>query len=89
MIKQKNIPLNKKKIKTIIFNDFWINKNYYLLFVAIIVLILGYYLMSFEPWDNFISLNISPLVLLFSYVIIIPLSIFLRFKKKEDDFRNS
>lgn len=74
---------SKSKKNLIVFYDYWNLKNYFLLLVGIIVLILGYFLMSIDPWDNFLSLDVSPVVLLIAYLIIIPLAVLLNFKKPE------
>jgi len=67
------------------FKDYWNRFNYILLFAGIAALILGYFLMTIGPWDNPISLSISPVVLLIGYLIIIPLAIlFIPSKKKKD-----
>lgn len=74
---------SKLKKNLIVFHDYWNSKNYFLLFLGIIVLTLGYFLMSIGPWDNFLSLDVSPVVLLIAYLIIIPLAVLLNFKKSE------
>ena len=63
------------------FKNYWGKENYILLIVGIAVVFVGFYLMSFGPWDNPISLTISPLVLLVAYLVIFPLSIFYKKKK--------
>ncbi len=57
------------------FKDYWERPNYILILAGIGALILGYFLMTMGPWDNPISLSISPIVLLIGYLIIIPLAI--------------
>jgi len=81
----KKVVEQKSKLKKnlIVFYDYWNSKNYFLLFLGIIVLTLGYFLMSISPWDNFLSLDVSPVVLLIAYLIIIPLAVLLNFKKPE------
>jgi hypothetical protein len=81
----KKVVEQKSKLKKnlIVFYDYWNSKNYFLLFLGIIVLTLGYFLMSIGPWDNFLSLDVSPVVLLIAYLIIIPLAVLLNFKKPE------
>jgi len=66
------------------FQEYWTNRNYIYLLGAIAILIIGYLFMAQAPWDGFISLTLSPIVLLVAYVIIIPLAILLKsssFKK--------
>ena len=65
------------------FRNYWDRSNYLLLGVGLLVLVIGFYLMTFGPWDNVISLSISPIVLLIAYIIIFPLSIL--YKKKKQD----
>lgn len=62
------------------FKDYWTKENIIFLSIGIVLLIIGYWLMSLPPWDNPIALNLSPIVLLIAYLIFIPLSIF--YKKK-------
>lgn len=62
------------------FNIYWEKKNYYLFVIGLIVTIIGFYFMTIGPWDSFSSLVISPILLFIAYVIIFPLSIFLRKK---------
>lgn len=71
-----------KKTSVSPFNIYWEKKNYYLLVLGLIVTIVGFYFMTIGPWDSFSSLVISPILLFIAYVIIFPLSIFLR--KKSD-----
>lgn len=71
-----------KKTSVSPFNIYWEKKNYYLLILGLIVTIVGFYFMTIGPWDSFSSLVISPILLFIAYVIIFPLSIFLR--KKTD-----
>ena len=57
------------------FQEYWTKKNYLLLGSGLAVLILGYFLMAQAPWDGFASMNLSPIILLVAYLVIIPLSI--------------
>lgn len=66
------------------FKNYWKKDNYILLGAGIFVLIAGFYLMTFGPWDNPISLTISPIVLLVAYLIIFPLSILYKKKKNSE-----
>lgn len=76
-------PRSKKQIKLAEspFNNYW-NKNNYILFGSGIgIILLGFFLMAQGPWDNPLSLTVSPLVLLFAYLIVFPLSILYKRKK--------
>lgn len=76
----------RKKVKsskiTLIspFKDYWKKENIIFLSIGMILLVIGYWLMARDPWDNPISLTLSPIVLLSAYLIFFPLSIF--YKKK-------
>lgn len=76
----KNIKTIKetKKSFTSPFQEYWTKKNYFLLGTGLAVLILGYFLMAQAPWDGFFSLNLSPIILLIAYLVIIPISILLK-----------
>lgn len=71
---QKSIKETKKTFSSP-FQEYWTKMNYILLFGSVLILILGYFLMSQSPWDGFTSLTLSPIVLLIGYVVIIPLAI--------------
>jgi len=80
-IKKKTIR-QTKKTSVSPFNIYWEKKNYYLLFLGVLVTIVGFYFLSMGTWNSFSSLIISPILLVLAYIIIFPLSIFLR-KKSE------
>ena len=63
------------------FKNYWEKSNYLLLGLGLIVLVIGFYLMTFGPWDNPVSLSLSPVVLLIAYLVIFPLSILHKKKK--------
>ena len=72
---------NLKKSKFISpFKSYWNKENYIFLGIGILLLILGYVIMAQGEWDNPLSLNLSPILLLIAYIIIFPLSIF--YKKR-------
>lgn len=66
------------------FNIYWGKNNYFLLIAGIVVAIIGYYLMSIGPWNSNESLVYSSIILFIAYVIIFPLSIVYRSKKKKN-----
>lgn len=72
----------KKLKKDSPFKNYWENTNYILLGVGVFILVVGFYLMTFGPWDNPISLSISPIVLLLAYLIVFPISILYKKKKR-------
>lgn len=70
-----------KKILVSPFKDYWNKTNYIIFSVGILILLFGFFLMGQGPWDNPLSLSISPIVLLLAYLVIFPLAIFYRRKQ--------
>ena len=55
------------------------NKFNYLIFgIGVLTIMLGYLLMSTGKVDSFQSIRLSPFLLFIGYVVLIPLSIFLK-----------
>lgn len=50
-------------------------RNFQIFGIGILILILGFFLMSFGPWDNPLSRSVSPLVLLSAYLVVFPVAI--------------
>ncbi len=67
---------------------YFTKQNYLLFLVAIIMLILGYFLMSVGPHDSFLSLTVSPVILLIAYIIVLPMAIMKNFKKNKKNVDN-
>ena len=67
-----------KKTTTSPFNIYWEKQNYYMLGLGLLLTVIGFYFMAQGEWDSFSSLIISPIILFIAYVIIFPLSIFIR-----------
>lgn len=61
----------------------WTKENYIIAAVGLLLLIIGFFLMSQGPWDNPLSLSVSPIVLLIAYLVIFPLAILYKKKKVE------
>ena len=87
-IKKKTIK-QTKKASVSPFNIYWEKKNYYLLALGLVVTIIGFYFMNLGPWDSFSSLVLSPIILFIAYIIIFPLSIFLRKKSEKEQPRDN
>lgn len=58
--------------------------NYILFAVSLLMLVIGYWLMSIGPHDSFISLTLAPIVVMGTYTILLPLAILKKFKKNEN-----
>ncbi len=82
-VKRKNIRVQKKAVKVSPFNIYWTKKNYTFLFIGMAVIVLGFYLMSVGPWNSFVSLVVSPIVLVIGYVFVFPLAILYKNKGEE------
>lgn len=63
------------------FKNYWNKTNYIIFGVGLALLLLGNFLMTRGPWDNPLSLTISPIILVIAYLVVIPLSIFYKKKK--------
>ena len=55
-------------------------ENFILFFIGILIIILGYIFLAQGPADSFWSLTLAPILLVFSYCIVIPISIIYRKK---------
>ena len=55
-------------------------KNYIIFGIGIVLIILGYILMSLGPHDGILSSKLSPVILIIGYCVLIPISIFKNFK---------
>jgi len=78
-MKQKNIQENRLLPRIVIDR-----LNWFVFLLGLIVIALGFILLSVEPWDNPISLSVAPVVLLIGYVVIIPIAIFIRSPKSRE-----
>lgn len=56
--------------------------NFRIFGIGLILLIVGFYLMTIPPWDSTYALVLSPLVLLLAYFVIFPFGIL---KKDKSD----
>ena len=81
---KKRIVKQTKKNRVSPFSIYWEKKNYQFLVLGIIVVIIGFYLLSVGSWNSFSSLVIAPILLVAGYVLIFPLSIFYRKKDKKE-----
>ena len=69
-----------------LFESWSFNKtNYFLLFGGILLIILGYIIMSYGEVNSFQSLTLAPITLFFGYIILIPSALIYKGKKKKKD----
>ncbi|MFA3782754.1 hypothetical protein ABRY23_06760 [Melioribacteraceae bacterium 4301-Me] len=87
-VKQRQKEIRNKKKKLSPFNDYWTKANYLILSIGFLLLLLGYFLMAQGPWDSFLSVSVSPIILLIAYIVIIPIAILYRKKNKENKQSN-
>ena len=87
-IKKRTIKQTKKSSVSP-FNIYWEKKNYYILALGLLLTIIGFYFMTIGPWDSFSSLVVSPIILFIAYVVIFPLSIFLRKKSEKENIQDN
>lgn len=83
MSKIKKSKVSTKKLESP-FRNYWSKKNQLIFGIGLIVLIIGFVLMNHYPWDNPLSLTYSAVVLLIAYLIIFPVSILYKGKKKAE-----
>jgi len=57
-------------------------KNYQILGVGLLAIILGYVALSQQPWDGTMPLVVAPILLVLGYCVIIPIGILYRQKKE-------
>ena len=58
-------------------------KNYLGLALAVVLLVIGFFLLGRKPADNSLALNVAPFVLLFAYLVVIPWSLWKNDDKEE------
>ena len=75
----------QSKILASPFKNYWEKSNYIIFSLGIAIILIGFILMYQQPWNNSISLSISPVVLLLAYIIVIPLSILYKKNKKTEE----
>ncbi len=61
--------------------NFFGKKNHLIIVIAVLVLSLGFFLLGRGPADNKTALNVAPLVLVFAYLVIIPIGILMSGEK--------
>ena len=59
--------------------------NLVLFGIGIVVLAIGFWFLSKGPWDNPLSLSVSPLVLLLGYLVVFPVAIFFGSRRKSKE----
>lgn len=65
---------------------FFGKKNYLGVGLAVLLLIVGFFLLGLKPASNKVALNVAPVVLLLAYLVVLPWSLW---KSTDKEGRNS
>lgn len=77
--KKKNVKSSPKSLPSP-FNIYWNKTNYLLFGLGALLIIFGFYFMSLGEWNSTSSLVVSPILLFFGFVVVMPASILYRKK---------
>jgi len=65
---------------------FFGKKNYLGVGLAVLLIIVGFFLLGLKPASNKVALNVAPVVLLLAYLVVLPWSLW---KSTDKEGRNS
>jgi hypothetical protein len=65
---------------------FFGKKNYLGVGLAVLLLVVGFFLLGLKPASNKVALNVAPVVLLLAYLVVLPWSLW---KSTDKEGRNS
>ena len=60
-------------------------KNILIVAVGVLLVAVGFFCLAQGPADNPVSLTVAPLILVFAYLVVVPLGILWGSKKKKSD----
>lgn len=85
---RKNQPSKKKPTRTPPKKSSlpFTKENYVLFFAGLFTILIGYIAMASGERDGFLSLTLSPILLVIGYLVLIPLAIL--YRKKEPEVQN-
>ncbi len=63
-------------------------RNYTLLVIGVVVVILGYVALSLKPNDGIFTMNVAPVLLIVGYCVILPIALFIRPSSKVQQREN-
>ncbi|MCS7053356.1 MAG: hypothetical protein NZM09_06430 [Ignavibacterium sp.] len=81
---KKSTVKSSKKLPSPFF-IYWDRENYILLIIGLALLIIGYFVMSIGNWNSTASLVYSPIILFIAYIIVFPIAILYRKKRKVEE----
>jgi membrane protein YdbS with pleckstrin-like domain len=87
-IQKRKTRAQKKSLESP-FNIYWVKENYIFLLIGFAFLLVGFYFLGQPPWNSFVSLVVSPILLVIGYVVVFPLSIFFRKKKEQKNLQEN
>ncbi len=87
-VKKRRVKTAKKAYSSP-FNIYWEKKNYFFFYLAFLLLIIGYYVMSIGKWNSVPSLDFSPIILVITYIVVFPVAILYRNKNKSEQEEKS
>ncbi len=64
--------------------SFFSKKNYLGFLLGIVMLGIGFYCLSMSPAQNKVALNFAPIILVFAFAVVIPVSIMLGSSKGKE-----
>lgn len=82
-VSKKNIK-KTKAIKLVPFSVYFDKYNYLLLALGVGIIVIGYVFLAMGPWNSSQSLDISPILLIIGYLIVLPVAILYKRKPQED-----
>jgi hypothetical protein len=60
-------------------------KNIIIIAVGVLLLVVGFFCLAQGPAENPVSLTVAPLILVFAYVVVVPLGILWGSRKKKGE----
>jgi len=83
-IKKRQVKTGRKSLASP-FSFYMKKENYLIMAGAAILLIIGYYVMSIDPWNSTPAIVVSPIILLIVYILIVPAAILFTKKNQTGD----
>ncbi len=83
-IKKKSVRTAKKSLANP-FSLYMKKENYLILAASAVLLIIGYFVMSIDPWNSTPAIVVSPIILLIAYILIVPAAILFTKKNQNGD----
>lgn len=60
-------------------------KNILIVAIGVLLLVIGFFCLAQGPAENPVSLTVAPLILVFAYLVVVPVGILWGSKKKKSD----